>query len=38
MVEFLKIQYRLGKVTEEQLNKLILEGKITEDNKEYIMS
>ena len=38
MVEFLKIQYRLGRVTETQLDKLVADKKITEDDKQYIMS
>jgi hypothetical protein len=38
MIEFLKIQYRLGRVTETQLDKLIVDGKITEEDKVYIMS
>mgnify|MGYP001770049535 CR=1 FL=1 len=38
MVEFLRVQYRLGRVTGEQLNKLITDGKITEEDKNYIMS
>ncbi len=38
MVEFLRVQYRLGRVTEEQLDKLIAEGKIKEEDKVYIMN
>ena len=38
MVEFLKVQYRLGRVTNEQLDMLIVQGKITQEDKEYIMS
>jgi hypothetical protein len=38
MVEFLRVQYRLGRVTETQLDMLVAQGKITEDDKEYIMS
>lgn len=38
MVEFLKIQYRLGKLTETQLDKLVADGKITTDDKIYIMN
>lgn len=38
MVEFLKIQYRLGRINENHLDKLIIEDKITEDDKVYIMS
>jgi hypothetical protein len=38
MVEFLKIQYRLGRVTEAQLDMLIAQGKITQEDKVYIMS
>ena len=38
MVEFLKIQYRLGRVTEIQLDKLVAEGKIEVEDKQYIMN
>lgn len=38
MVEFLKIQYRLGRLTEAQLDKLVTDGKITTDDKVYIIS
>lgn len=38
MVEFLRIQYRLGRVTELQLDTLIIQSKITEEDKIYIMS
>ncbi len=38
MVEFLRVQYRLGRVKEEQLDTLVAQGKITEEDKEYIMS
>ncbi len=38
MLEFLKIQYRLGRVTEGQLDKLITNKAITEKDKNYIMS
>ena len=38
MVEFLKIQYRLGRVIEIQLDKLVTDGKIEIDDKVYIMS
>ena len=38
MVEFLRIQYRLGRVTEGQLDKLVTDGKIKEEDKVYIMS
>ena len=38
MVEFLKVQYRLKRVTEEQLDRLVSEGKIKEEDKAYIMS
>ena len=38
MIEFLKIQYRLGRVTKENLDKLIADEKITEEDKIYIMS
>jgi hypothetical protein len=38
MIEFLRVQYRLGRVTETQLDMLIAQGKITEEDKAYIMS
>lgn len=38
MVEFLKIQYRLGRITELQLDKLVVEGKIEVEDKQYIMN
>ena len=38
MIEFLKIQYRLGRVTETQLDKLVTDKNITEEDKNYIMS
>ncbi len=38
MVEFLRAQYRLGRVTDAQLDTLIIQGKITEEDKVYIMS
>lgn len=38
MVEFLRVQYRLRRVTEIQLDGLIKDGKITEEDKTYIMS
>lgn len=38
MVEFLRVQYRLKRVTELQLDKLVLDGKITAEDKIYIMS
>ena len=38
MIEFLKVQYRLGRVTEVQLDTLIAQSKITEEDKTYIMS
>ena len=38
MVEFLKIQYRLGRLTEAQLDKLVTDGKITADDKVYIIN
>lgn len=37
MIEFLKVQYRLGRVTETQLDLLIAQGKITKEDKIYIM-
>lgn len=36
MVDFLKIQYRLGKITDEQLQTLVELGKITEEELEFI--
>ena len=36
MVEFLKIQYRLKRITEAQLSGLVADGKITEDEFIYI--
>ena len=36
MVEFLKIQYRLKRITESQLSGLVADGKITEDEFIYI--
>lgn len=38
MVEFLRVQYRLRRMTEIQLDGLVKEKKITEDDKIYIMS
>lgn len=38
MVEFLRVQYRMGKVTEDQLDMLITQCKISEEDKIYIMS
>ena len=38
MVEFLKVQYRMKRVTELQLDSLIKDGKITEEDKEYIIN
>ena len=38
MVEFLKVQYRLNRITETQLNNLIIAEKITEEDKIYIMN
>lgn len=38
MVEFLRVQYRLGRINEEDLENLITDGKITEEDKVYIMS
>lgn len=37
MIEFLKIQYRLGRVTEVQLDSLVAQGKIEETDKQYII-
>ncbi len=38
MIEFLSVQYRLGKVAEEQLNLLVEKNIITEENKMYIIN
>lgn len=38
MIRFLTLQYRMGKVTEEQLQKLVEKGTITEEEKATIMS
>lgn len=38
MIEFLRIQYRLGRVTNEQLDKLIANKTIVEKDKDYITS
>ncbi len=38
MIEFLRVQYRLGRVIETQLDALITQGKITEEDKVYIMT
>ena len=38
MVEFLKIQFRLGRITEVQLDKLVVDGKIEVEDKQYIMN
>ena len=38
MVEFLKMQYRLGRLTEAQLDKLVVDGKIEVEDKQYIMN
>ena len=38
MIEFLKIQYRLGRINEGHLDKLIADEKITEEEKVYIVS
>lgn len=37
MIEFLRIQYRLGRVTDEQLDKLIINETITKKDKDYII-
>ena len=37
MVEFLKVQYKLGRVTEAQLNMLIAQGRISVEDKIYIV-
>lgn len=36
MVEFLKIQYRLGKVTDDDINRLVEKGVITQEEANYI--
>jgi len=38
MIEFLRVQYRLGRVTEAQLDMLVEKEAITELEKDYIMS
>lgn len=38
MVEFLRIQYRLKRITEDDLDNLISKGTINLENKIYIMS
>lgn len=38
MVEFLKIQYRMGKITREQLERLFVFKKITAEEKNVITS
>lgn len=37
MKEFLKLQYRMGKITEEMLNQLVEKNKITEEDLAYII-
>ena len=37
MVEFLKIQFQMGKVTREQIEKLVSNGKLTIEQSLYIM-
>jgi hypothetical protein len=37
MVEFLKVQYKLGKVTDDDINLLVERGEITSEDKNYIM-
>lgn len=37
MIEFLKVQFKLNRINEEYLNKLIAKGKIKEEDKAYIM-
>ena len=36
-IEFLKLQYKLGRVSEEDLNKLLEKEQITQRDKDYIM-
>lgn len=38
MVKFLHLQFKMGKITEEQINYLISEKKITEEDKVIIMT
>ena len=38
MFEFLKIQYRLGKITEVELTLAVTKGWLTEEQKEEILS
>ena len=37
MINFLKIQYQIGKITKEQLDSLVEKGKITQDDLDEIM-
>ena len=37
MVRFLKLQYQMGKIDEEYLNRLVEIGRITEEEKTEIM-
>ncbi len=38
MIEFLSVQYRLSRITEEQLSLLVEKNIITEGNKIYIIN
>lgn len=38
MVQFLKLQYRMGRIKEDQLDQLIAKGTITKEEKVEIMS
>ena len=38
MIEFLRIQYRLGRATKKQLDRLVSNSTITEKDKDYITS
>lgn len=38
MVKFLKIQYKLGRITEKQLDNLVKAKKITQKDKGYIIA
>jgi hypothetical protein len=37
MLEFLKLQYAMGKITYEQLHQLVVNGKISEEELSYIV-
>ncbi len=37
MVEFLRIQYKIGRVTEKQIDMLVTQGRISGEDKIYIV-